>query len=717
MGEHTQTASGGFSRYLPPGRLRRWQWRASDHLQRLARHLARDLHERRGFLFLAVAFCVGALIYFALPREPLLAGLVVATGVFAGLAISAWWRGGAFSLFLLLAVLLAGASAAKLRVELVKAPLLQRAVSADISGRVVKLELRAGRAPRAVLDRVVIAGMAPERTPKRIRLTFRGEPPPLGARVGGRARLSPVPGPAVPGGYDPARAAFFQGIGAAGFVFGAFRLEAAPAGIRPLVRLAAFRRAIAQRILDTVPGPAGPIAAALLVGERGMIGEEEAEVLRVAGLAHILAISGLHMMLIAGTAFWLVRALLALSQAAALNWPLRKVAALLALTVGAFYLAISGGNVATIRAFIMAAVMFTAILLDRPALSLRNLAIAAFITVLMEPESVVEPGFQMSFAAVAALIAGWEAWRERPVERLAEPPGWAGRLAGAAFKAVFAIALTTLIAGLATAPFAAYHFGRFAAYSLLGNLLAMPLVSLLVMPAGLLTLLSMPFGLDPVPLALMAAGIESVLAVAAWVAELPGSSLAVAPFPAWTLLVMTAGFLWLCLWRSPVRLYGLVPLFGGVLLAGVLAAHPDLIVDETGKAVAARGPDGALRVEGARAGSYLADVWLKTEQTSIGRIDAGFACDDMACLFTLAGGARLSHIVSPFAFAEDCARAAIVVSALPAPPDCRAPLVIDRAALSAHGAHALYLRGAEPSGWRLATARPTMRRPWQGEPF
>jgi len=702
--------------FAASGYVRRLGWRLSDHAGSLSRQIGRDLEERRFFLFVAVAFCAGALAYFALPREPLLAALLPAFALAAAAAFLAWWRGAPYGLLVLLAALLAGASVAKLRVESLTAPVLQRPVTAEVQGRVADIEFRAGRAPRAVLESVRIGRIPPQKTPERVRLTFRGEAPPLGALVTARARLSPLPGPAIPGGYDPARAAFFEGIGAGGFVFGAFSVVEEPRGFHARLHLADLRREIAERILSAQPGEAGAVAVALLVGERGGIGDETADTLRVAGLAHILAISGLHMMLIAGTAFWLVRAALALFEGAVLAWPIRKIAAVAALGVGAFYLAISGGNVATIRAFVMAAVMFAAILLDRPALSLRNLAIAAFIVVALEPESVTEPGFQMSFAAVAALIAVWDLWRDRPVDDLAEPPSWPWRLLRGLIAALLAIALTTLVAGFATAPFAAYHFGRFASYSLLGNLLAMPLVSVLVMPAGLLTLAAMPFGLEPLPLSVMAAGIDLVLGASRWVAALPGSSLSIASFPAWTLMIATAGFLWLCLWRSPVRLYGVVPLLGGAGLALLFSSSPDLVVDESGKAIAARGPDGVLRVAGVRAGSYLADVWRENEPPGAGDIDEGFSCDAEACVFRMKGGFSVSHVVSPLALPEDCARADILVSALPVPADCRARIVIDRDSLATGGAHALFVEARGTADLRMETARSTVRRPWQGVP-
>ncbi|MDQ0327301.1 competence protein ComEC [Rhodopseudomonas julia] len=706
--------------FLPPGRLTRFGYGLASHAAHLRDQVAHDFEERRGFLFLAVGFSCGAATYFILPREPLLSALLLATGTAVFAAFLAWRRGGGAYPLVLVACFLAGMSAGKLRVESLRAPMVEHPLSGQLTGRVVAVETRAERTPRVVLDQVSIERLPAEETPHKIRLTLRTDLPPLGARVEGSARLAPLPGPAMPGGYDPARAAFFDGIGASGFVFGALTVVEPVSGVHVFVAIAAIRRAIAQRITDAVAGPAAAIAAALLVGDRGQIADADVDALRIAGLAHILAISGLHMMLIAGTAFWLMRAVLALSEHAALVLPIRKIAAAIALAVGAFYLSISGGNVATIRAFVMIAVMLTAVFLDRPALSLRNLAIAAFVVVALQPESVLEPGFQMSFLAVAALVAAWEAWRDRPRHDLAEPARGLARLLRRPIVAIGTVGLTTLVAGLATSPFAAFHFGRLASYSLLGNLIAMPLVSLLVMPAGLISLIAMPFGLEVLPLTVMAWGIDLVLASAHFVASLPGATVLVPPFPAIALMLMSGGILWLSLWRSQLRLYGIAPLLVGTFLAWLLGAEPDVLVDEAGRAVAARDVSGHLHVVGARQGSFLHDVWREGEPEDDPAGAPGFRCDDEACVLEMPEGLTLSRVTDPVAFSEDCHRAEIIVTQLRAPADCAARFVIDRSALAAHGAHALFIAHRGPDRatphLELRMSRPSIRRPWHGPP-
>ena len=528
----------------------------------------------------------------------------------------------------------------------------------------------------------------------------------------------PVGGPIVPGGYDPHRQAYFDGIGGSGFLLGGWKEEEPPAAFSADLFVRRVRQAVVERIAAVEPGEAGAVAAALLVGDRSGISQTTNENLRIAGLAHILAISGLHMMLIAGTAFFFVRALFALSPRLALAYPIRKWAAGAALSVVTIYLALSGGGAATVRAYVMASIVFTAILLDRPAISMRNLAIAAFVVVVLGPESVMEPGFQMSFSAVVALIALWEYWRDRQVRRLADPdvvPGF--RVARFLWRAVVGVALTTLAAGLATGPFAAYHFERVASYSLLGNLLAAPLVSVVIMPSGLMALVAMPFGLEALPLHVMGRGIDALLAVAAWVASLPGAELHAPHIAPLSLLLIVTGMLWLCLWRLRWRLFGLPVIAVGLLSIPFLIDPPDILVAPDGKAVAVRDPGGVLRVSGARAGSYVVEQFFDEEgppPTDGATLTAGTRCDKLACLLGAKDGVEVSHVLDPGAFAEDCRRESVIVTALRAPADCAAQLVIDAGRLSSTGAEAVRVavRDGKPV-FRVTADRSETPRPWQ----
>jgi competence protein ComEC len=363
--------------------------------------------------------------------------------------------------------------------------------------------------------------------------------------------------------------------------------------------------------------------------------------------------------------------------------------------------------------------MFAAVLVDRPAISMRNLAIAAFLVLAIEPEGIAEPGFQMSFAAVAALIAAWEFWRDHRAARLADddvvPGYWLMRLAG---KALLGVALTTLVAGLATAPFAAYHFERVATYSLLGNLLAAPLVSAIIMPFGLLSLAVMPLGLEALPLAVMAWGIEMLLGVAAFVASLPGADVRPPPMTAFSLCLIAAGMLWLCLWRLRWRLLGLPAIGLGLLLIPVLIDPPDILVAPDGAAIAVRDSSGVLRVSGARAGSYLVEQFFDEESVqpaSGAELRKGVSCDTAACLFSGADGNTVSHVLDPVAFTEDCSHATIIATALVAPESCDAALVIDAPKLARFGAHAIRVSGPpETPVFEETTELSGNPRPWQG---
>jgi competence protein ComEC len=350
---------------------------------------------------------------------------------------------------------------------------------------------------------------------------------------------------------------------------------------------------------------------------------------------------------------------------------------------------------------------------------MRNLAIAAFIVLALEPEGIMEPGFQMSFMAVAALIAGWEFWRDHRTARLTDddvvPGYWLLRLGG---RAVLGVALTTLIAGLATGPFAAYHFERVATYSLLGNLLAAPLVSAIIMPFGLLSLAVMPFGLEGLPLSVMAWGIQMLLKVASFVSSLPGAEVTAPQISPTSLVLIASGMLWVCLWRLRWRLLGLPAIGAGLALIPVLIDLPDILVAPGGTAVAVRDQTGLLRVSGARAGSYVVEQFFDEEggpPKDGAVLREGVRCDSSACLLIGADSHLVSHVLDPAAFAEDCAHAIVVVSALTAPEDCRASLVIDAPRLSRHGAHAVRVVGsADKPSFQVTTTLSESPRPWQG---
>ena len=326
----------------------------------------------------------------------------------------------------------------------------------------------------------------------------KGTAPPVGAFVEFKARLSPPLAPLRPGGYDFARDLYFQRIGASGFVLGAIKTAEPPVAARAAAALRGRRSTAcatpSTRIRAALPGDAGAIASALITGKRDAISTPVNDAMYISGLGHVLSISGYHMAVVAGVVFFVLRALLALLPALASRHPIKKWAALAALAAAAFYLVLSGAEVATQRAFIMMAIVLVGVMVDRPALTLRTLALAALGVLLLAPEAVVHPSFQMSFAATLALVAAYERglpWTSGGGRHAARR---ARRAVGRARdrRAV----LASLVAGLATTLYAAYHFHRLAPYGVLANLLAMPIVSVWVMPPGCSALLALPFGFD-----------------------------------------------------------------------------------------------------------------------------------------------------------------------------------------------------------------------------
>lgn len=698
-------------------------------IEALRHQFVGECGQRRSFLWIPILFAAGILVYGRLPREPMLPA-IIAVAVFSA-SVAAWRyrRNRPFRAWLAIALVACGTLAAQLRTEWLTGPVLDQPVFGTLDGTVAEIDVRAGRPVRLVLTDPAIETWQPVRLPGRIRvsLTGRDTNPEIGQRIAVRARIGPVPGPAVPGGYDPRRAAFYRGIGASGFAVGRWQPKEQAGDVPVSLRIAIerARQSLVARILGNVDGTPGAVAGALLVGERGHIPEDAVESLRDAGLAHILAISGLHMALFAGTVFMLVRTLLALSGPMALTRPIKKWAALAAIFAAFGYLLLSGGNVATIRAFIMAVIMFCAVLADRPALSLRNLAIAAMVILVMEPESVAEPGFQMSFAAVAALIAFYEVWRDRPRRNLAEPPATlAGRALRGMVRSVAAVGLTTLIAGLATGPVGAFYFNHVSHYSLLANLLALPVLSLVVMPFGLIGLAMMPFGLESLPLAVMAAGIQTILAIATWVSGLDGSTATVPSVAPVLYVVYIAGFFWICLWRLRWRWLGLIPITAAVSAAPFLTESPDVLISNTGTMVAVRDETGILRVSARRPSDFVLEQWFKRDGESVPdreSLTTGIVCDRSACLAHMKNGAGwLAHVRRPEAFAEECRKATVIVTPLAAPPNCGAVLVIDEADLERFGAHSITISRAGDAGqagkpeFHVRTAYPEIRRPWQG---
>ena len=508
-----------------------------------------------GFNTGVIAFGIGVAAYFAWPHEPavwvVFVLCAVASGVWAVFQHKLWSGAGAAWLILMVAL---GAGRSVWHTSATDAPRLpQLERTYRIEGWVSAIE-KSGSSERYVVELLVVENMEQRRLPEkiRIRLTKRPDPPiEAGATINWLVAAKAPPGRVVPGGYHPGQAAYFKGIGGFGFGYGAPERQAdAQLGAWDEVRrrVVRWRYRLADRIIAAAPEETSGLQAALMTGVRRFIPAEQTENLRVAGLAHILAISGLHMALLAGGTYSGLALILACILPLSRRYDVRKFAAGAAIAAATFYLVLSGASVATQRAWVMSSIFFLAIILDRRAVSMRSVSVAALITLALHPESLMSVGFQMSFAAVAALVAVYQVWqRYRPAYRRR---GLFRR--GVDFMS--SLSVTSFVAGLATGGFALFHFNRFAKYGFVGNLLAMPLFSLFVMPLAVLSLLAMPFGLEAGPLYLMGKSLEPILQAADWVAGWPNPMAFIGAAPNWVLPVYGLGFVALCMGLSLIHI-------------------------------------------------------------------------------------------------------------------------------------------------------------------
>ncbi len=659
-----------------------------------------EAEEGRFILWLPVAMGAAILAYFNLKAEPpLWLGLALCAA--AAVALGAGWRWppGRLGAALLLAAAL-GFARAEWRTAAMP-PLMDVPYGVvPVSGVVAAVDvLPTGR--RLTLAQVTMDDGPTQRRTLRIKLRA-DDPAPVssGDAVTLRAMLFKPDRPAYPGGWESGRDAFFAGAGASGFAVADVTVTAAARHGQVLQRL---REAIAARILAVLPVATGSIAVTLLTGFQQTIPASERQAFIAAGLAHLLAVAGLHVGIVMGLAFAAARIALSRHEAVALHVPGKAVAAVAALLAGCVYAALTGAHLPILRSLAMAALVTLGVLAGRRAVSLRGLALAAIGIMLMAPEAVVGVSFQMSFSAVLALIAGYGSaglWLARLQER-----GRAGRWAGA----VAALALTSFLAGAASMPFAAYQFQQVQPYWILANLIAVPLTAFWIMPCGLLALGLMPFGGAALALLPMGWGIAVVLRLATVIAAWPDASLRILPVPGVAILAVAFGLAWLCLWRTRLRFAGVAFMLAGLAIYAA-ARPPDVLLSPDARLIAVRQGHQVLLLRGKRASGFVLaqwqPVWAGRQMVPLDPAapPAGVACSASGCLV----GLVLLALAPPF----DCQGAPVVVAAVPLRGACAAPgqVVLDRFSVWRDGAIALW---HQPAGWQMVTDRMVEgARPW-----
>ncbi len=607
------------------------------------------MHAQRGALFGWVPVCLAAGVgwYFHLQWEPsqiLLFQIAIGAVLFA---VTARVLPEHLSPFAVAGLLISvGFLLAAARAHSVAGPVLSFRYYGAVEGRVVAIDRSQSDALRLTLDNVVLDRVSPKKTPHRVRMSLHGDrtadiPVEPGLRVMLTGHLSPPSGPVEPNGFDFQRHAWFVKLGAVGYARTPLMGVAESTGGLGVFRL---RMAASERIQAVLKGDIGGFAAAITTGDRSAISQSALDNLRASNLAHLLAISGLHMGLMTGVVFAALRLALAAFPPLVMRIPARSIAAAGALAAGAGYLALSGGNVATQRAFVMVAVALCALMFGRRAISLRGVAIAATVVLVLRPEALMGPGFQMSFAATTALVAvfGWIRDGQIPLG-----PKW--------LQPVSAVFISSAVAGIATAPIGAAHFNAIAQYGLVANLSSVPLMGVMVIPAAVLAGVLAPFGLEFIGLWIMSLGVQWILVVADFVANLPEARIYIVGPNGWVLPLLTLGFLTLILWRGALRWIGVLAMIGAVIVWSN-TTRPDVLVSDTGTLVGVMTSKGrALSKQ--RGAGFAARNWLEND---------GDGGDQFTAAARWKQGGAIIHISGKRAAAafQGCVKGQVVVSSV-----------------------------------------------------
>jgi competence protein ComEC len=678
---------------LPQRARSYWKTRISA----AAEELERLLEAERAQLppWFVVGFGSGIAAWFALDaRAQWVAFLFLASGVAVGaFALVGGRAGRALGWFTFAAAV--GCGLVWARSAWVEQPRLKSPIVAEFIGRVEAVDVLAAKDQ----VRLTLALFDP-RLPPHVRVSVGQDTLPAGvarrAEVRIRARLAPPPPMALPGTYDFARDAWFKGLGAVGKALGpvAVLRPAQPQGFEQA--RTELRRHIASQLSE---GPAG-IAIALATGDQNAVGAEDAEAMRRSGLTHLLSVSGLHIAAVVAFAMLLTLKLLALSERLALRFNLVAVSAATAAAAGIGYTLLTGAQVPTVRSCVAAILILAGIALGREAISIRLIAVGAFLVLLFRPEALAGASFQMSFAAVTAIVALHSTeWSRRIFQRRDES------LPARLLRALAGMVATGLAVELALIPLALFHFHRSGLYGVGANIVAIPLTTFVIMPleAGALLLDTIGWG-KPVWF-LCGAAIEALLRLAQSVASAKGAVALMPAMPAWAFAMIAAGGIWLCLWTTRIRLLGLAPI--GVGAAAALASPvPSLLVTGDGKHLALV-QDGTPLILRERAGDFVRQLFAEASGFDGDPGDLASRpygnCTRDACIAAVRAGGRQWHVLATRSsyrldwttLTEACVEVDIVISDRRLPRGCMPHwLKLDRATLARTGGLAVFLNNS-----------------------
>ena len=568
------------------------------------------------FLWMPVCLGLGISVYFSVKVEPQQTILWIACIPLATAFLIARLGFVGRALLIGLCAIVIGFVIAFLRSHSVAEPRLGFRYYGPVEGRIVAIDRSASDAERLTLDQVVLHDVRLSQVPARVRVALHGDQshfaPFIGDTIVLAAHLGAPAGPVEPGGFDFQRHAWFQQLGAVGYTRSpALVLVPADHGLW----VNRVRQDISSHIQTVLPERTAGFASAVTTGDRSGINQANLDSLRASNLAHLLAISGLHMGMLSGFVFALVRGGLALTASVSMRLPTKKIAAISALCVASLYLGLSGGAVATERAFVMVAVALVAVLLDRRAISLRAVAVAALIILFRTPEALLSPGFQMSFAATTALVAVFSALRDL---EWSMGPKW--------MRPIVATVLSSAVAGLATAPIGAAHFNQISQMGLIANILSVPVMGAVVVPGGVLAAILAPFGADWIGLHIMGFGLNWIMEVSDWVAGFKHSVRMVPQPDRFVLPLLAFGALWAAFWRGPTRLGGVAM----VLISGFLWAQtqrPYILVSDNAGLVGVMTETGRA-LSKPRGSGFVAEVWLENDGDPSTQLEANEGWED-----------------------------------------------------------------------------------------
>jgi competence protein ComEC len=663
------------------------------------------------FLWTPVLFGIGIVTYFKLPFEPdlkisITAAILLIIGIilFNKVKTVLW-------LNIISLIFCFGFLSANIRSVTANAPSLKWETGIrNITGTIESISSKP-HGSRFLLKSPKIEGLPQDKTPIKIRINIKTDH--KGASIGDTisvlASLSPPPKPVIPGGYDFSRYAYFKQIGAVGYAVSDVKIISSPKEL-PFVKLIEkTRHAIKEKILEHSDKTNAHIATALIIGEKGGIDNTTIENVRVSGIAHILAISGMHLSLVAAIFFFMSRFIMSLFNKIALNYNIKKYAALIAI-IGSFcYLLISGSPISAQRAFIMTSLILLAIMIDRSGTPMRSVALAALLILIFSPESILTPSFQMSFAAVFALISMYELMK----------PLLINYSEYGVFKKItvylFGIVFSSAVAGVATSPFAIYHFNNFAPYGIITNLFVVPLTSLFVMPMAVITMLLMPVGLEQVGLRPMLFGVDLILKTANYIASLPQPVGMIKQIPDLALAIITMGGVIFLILKTKIRYWGLAIIAIGITFS-LNNKIPNIIIGGDAKLIALKTEEDTLAFSSNVYERYSKNQWQKQyaikESVNFTNVDNNIIkCDSIRCHYKNKGYFT-SIVKHPLALEEDCSHADIIINLTYINLSCKKPkLVVNKQDIRKNGTHTIYI---DKNNYKVSSVKSQMdNRIWQ----